>query len=457
MKAPRWIVLGMLLGAASPAMAGFEEGLAAYQRAEFATAARELADGAQKKDPRAMYLLADMYREGKGVDMDYSRAVALMKEAVALGFAPAALDLARAYGGGWGGLQQDPAEAVRLITFAAERGMAQAQYVLANVLLEGKQVPQDNAAGIAWLRRAAEAGHAEAQHLLYLQLFIGQRVQRDLPDAMTWLQRSAKAGHVPALVDLGLAYFNGHGVVKNETEAAKWLRAAADKGHPEALGRLGWMHYGGRGVPRDTGESVKLLRRAADAGDPFGQYYLGLVLLNDKSMLNAREGMEWLRKAAGAGYANAQGKLADYYFRGEHVAKDMCASCGWTRRAAEQEHLDGMFGLGVCYYDGIGGISKDLAQAARWFRKAAERGALSAQARLARMLGEGKGVARDRVEAVAWMHAAATGARGQEAGVGWLKERDELLSALPEADRSRALTRGDEYARKYSTPEALKR
>ena len=50
----------------------------------------------------------------------------------------------------------------------------------------------------------------------------------------------------------------------------------------------------------------------------------------------------------------------------------------WTRKAAEQGHIESWYNLGVSYHDGEG-VPKDYVEAEKWFRKAAEQGHFGAQ------------------------------------------------------------------------------
>jgi len=45
----------------------------------------------------------------------------------------------------------------------------------------------------------------------------------------------------------------------------------------------------------------------------------------------------------------------------------------WARKSAEQAHEEAQFGLGWCYYRGIG-VSKDQTEAIMWLRKSAQQG-----------------------------------------------------------------------------------
>ncbi len=65
----------VLIGLAAPAWAGFDEGVAAYNRGDYATALREWRPLAEQGDASAQLNLGSMYDAGVGVSQDYAEAV----------------------------------------------------------------------------------------------------------------------------------------------------------------------------------------------------------------------------------------------------------------------------------------------------------------------------------------------------------------------------------------------
>ena len=63
-----------MLGLAAPAWAGFDEGDAAYDRGDYATALREFHSLAEQGHAKAQWRLGAMYTDGRGVPQDYVQA-----------------------------------------------------------------------------------------------------------------------------------------------------------------------------------------------------------------------------------------------------------------------------------------------------------------------------------------------------------------------------------------------
>ena len=72
---------GFTLGLTAPAWAGVNEGVAAYNRGDFATALREWRPLAEQGVAEAQFNLGLMYYDGEGVPQDYAEAVKWYRKA----------------------------------------------------------------------------------------------------------------------------------------------------------------------------------------------------------------------------------------------------------------------------------------------------------------------------------------------------------------------------------------
>jgi len=111
------------------------------------------------------------------------------------------------------------------------------------------------------LEAAANDGNADAQYLLAQLLVTMSNGAEDNASALAWLQRAASGGNADAQYLLGARYERGEGVLPDEAEAVTWYRAAARQGHSEAAERL-------RAIYRDAG--VPMPEDADPARDPQG-------------------------------------------------------------------------------------------------------------------------------------------------------------------------------------------
>ena len=115
------------LSLAAPGLAGpFEDGEAAYERGDYATALRLMHPLAEQGQANAQFSIGIMYAIGKGVRQDYVEAVKWFRKAAEQGDASAQNSLGSMYLNGYGVLQ-DFVEAHKWFNLAAARGNKDAE------------------------------------------------------------------------------------------------------------------------------------------------------------------------------------------------------------------------------------------------------------------------------------------------------------------------------------------
>jgi len=120
----------------------------------------------------------------------------------------------------------------------AERGEANAQYVLGRRYYFGDGVIQDTKKAVAWQTKAANQGHATAQYVLGLLYIAGEGVDQDKQKAVAWISRSAEQGLAEAQYALGMMYENGEDVPRNTQKARELFTKAAMQGNEGAKKQL---------------------------------------------------------------------------------------------------------------------------------------------------------------------------------------------------------------------------
>src|SRR5690606_20405786 len=93
-------------------------------------------------DPDLMAVVAECYKDGKGVNQDYTQAVYWYTKAAERGNPQAMFNLGECYENGQG-VHQDHKQAVSWYTKAAERGNPQAMFNLGVCYANGQGVHQD--------------------------------------------------------------------------------------------------------------------------------------------------------------------------------------------------------------------------------------------------------------------------------------------------------------------------
>lgn len=118
--------------------------------------------------------------------------------------------------------------------------------------------------------------------------------------------------------------------------------------------------------------------------------------------------LEELQQDADGGDAKAQFALADRYYAGDGVLKDLPKALSLYTAAAAQGHARAHYLLGTMYGAGVG-VRPDLKRAFEHYQAGAQAGDPDGMRALAFCYRDGDGVAKDGAQAVAWFQRAAAG------------------------------------------------
>ena len=175
----------------------------------------------------------------------------------------------------------------------------------------------------------------------------------------------------------------------------------------------------------------------------YAQFNLGRAYNNGRGVEQSDEkAVEWFRRAANQGDADAQFELGCAYDSGKGVKKDAEEAVKWYRKAAEQGDADGACSLGQSLLFGIG-IEKDEGAAFHWFQCAAEGKEEPALAWLGYCYDFGAGTPVDKKKAETFFSKLEDPAFGYN-GIAWgLFEASRASEALPFAENAVAAFRKD--------------
>ncbi len=310
----------------------------AWQRGDFVFVRKELERLANEDGTAlAQYRYGRVLLEGTGGPRDPQQAIAWLEKAVAQNSAPAATLLARVFLSQ--GPLRDAERAASLLSSAAARGEAEAQYYLGLLLQSGTGIEQDAARAFDWFLAASEEGNALSQY------------------------------------ELSKAYSRGLGTEKNNEEALRWLKEAAANGMSDAQYFLANALDNGAGVQKDTAQALDWFRRAAEAGQAQAQRDLGTKYLMgaDGVEPNGAEALRWLEASAKAGDRSAMHNLGIAYTAGDVIAQDYALALYWYERASSEQLGRSTLALGQLYATGKG-TAQDLVKAVALFDLAAQQG-----------------------------------------------------------------------------------
>ncbi|MDR1297957.1 MAG: sel1 repeat family protein [Deltaproteobacteria bacterium] len=192
---------------------------------------QDLISRAEANETWAMMILANLYQSNtNAIKQNFGNALAWFQKAAAAGVTEAYLNIGDSYELGLG-TAPDINKAVENFQLASEKGLAQADFKLATLYLNGIDIPQDPAKGLVYLDKAVKANFNAAIMLqgaiLYSGLF-GQA--RDLTKAKDFFQAAANQGNPVAMLRLGTMNNAGEGLEVNKAQALKWFLLAKEFG-----------------------------------------------------------------------------------------------------------------------------------------------------------------------------------------------------------------------------------
>jgi len=240
-----------------------DDAYGAYQRGWYLTAFELALKRAQAGDAAAQTLIAEIYDKGRGIPRDGKEAAAWYELAARAGNHQAQFAYAVKLLDGRD-IRIDRRAARELMEKAALAGLPAASFNYAQMLVG------DNAAGIVealpFYRRAAEAGVADAAYAMAQFHAEGIGVAKDDVEARRWLGEAARAGFDTAQVELGIWLANGRGGEKDEKAAYGWMERAARGGNAIAQNRLAKMLVLGIGTEPDPAQAAAWHMLARKAG-----------------------------------------------------------------------------------------------------------------------------------------------------------------------------------------------
>lgn len=160
-----FLSISLLFLVAGRGYAGYDEGVAAYEREDYVTALRELMPVAKSGDAYAQGYVGVIYQYGLGVPSNLEKAVHWYGKAAKNGDSMSQRILGDLHAEGtWG--KRDYVAAAQWYELAAKAGDKDAQRKLGNLYLEGHGVGRDYNVAAKWLQQAAWQDDSEARKIL---------------------------------------------------------------------------------------------------------------------------------------------------------------------------------------------------------------------------------------------------------------------------------------------------
>ena len=228
------------------------------------------------------------------------------------------------------------------------------------------------AAATQYIQAAARQGFGEAVYDQAMLLTPRDQAQQRLD----LLHQAAGQKFVPAMLQLAEEYFLSSQTFERRADAQALIQEAAELDTAAKL-RLAeyYLHEDERftnitGYDKDVDKAIQLYYEIAQACDGRGALRLSELaeFKHKPNALDPATALDWLELAGELGLAEAQGRLAEYYFKS---GSSLDKAITWGERAAANANVTGLIVLGNIYYQGDG-VKKDYDKAMQYFIQALE-------------------------------------------------------------------------------------
>lgn len=286
---------------------------------------------AREGDVASSYALGVWWAEGMPGWVDLERAVSAYRWAAEHGCIRSKVELAGLMIAGKG-MERDSNGAARLLSEAIEAGDVEAMADLGTILLRGtKELSPDVGQAIRWLGRAVDAGNTNAKAVLGRHLAESSE-RADHERAKLLLESAVQAGSVASAHSLTYLIEKVPNLWSQPKQHDR-LIACAEMGVTDAMMML---------AKEEPDRDVRLfwLECAHQDGDVFPSFALGSELWEQNTKAETAEAIACWKFASKSGSAEATRVLADLYYTGSRVKRDLRKAAHYLDLLADNGDLE---------------------------------------------------------------------------------------------------------------------
>lgn len=318
-------------------------------------------------EPRAQYLVSQMYSKGEGVRQDFAQSILWCEKAANGGDLDAQLYMAEMYDKGEV-LDVNLQKSVEWYRIVADKGNAKASFKLGKMYFDGRGVPQDYAKAFSLYTKAAEKGYIPAMESLAVCYINGRGCSRDERQAEKYLSMAVERGSDNSVELLASLYMNADSKVHSSAKAMNLLEKEVSLGHTQSMLILSRLYLSGDEVPKNISKGLKLLERVVAEGNREALYELGMIYYEGKIVdRNYRRAVALINDSAQQNYVKALYMMGIFCYRGIGMISKTGDAFDYFRRAGELGYIKAYLALGQMYEKGIGGVC-DYHEAANYYR-----------------------------------------------------------------------------------------
>lgn len=183
-------------------------------------------------------------------------------------------------------------------------------------------------------KKLAEQGDAKSQNALGNGYEYGFWGETNLKQAEYWYRKAANQNYIKAIHNLGLSIF----LQKRYKEAFPYFEKAASMNHADSVNMLGAYYSEGVLFDQNYEKALDYFRKAIeiDENNASAQFNIGQAYYNGAGVeQDYKHAFEWYVKSANQDYSLAQIQLAEMYFSGKGVNKNITKAIEIIKPLAE--------------------------------------------------------------------------------------------------------------------------
>jgi uncharacterized protein len=410
----------------------YELGL--HFKQDYSVAADLYLKAAEKGYPKGQIAYAKLLLEGNGVKKDVFEAEKWIELAAQQGNKEAKLMHAQHLVG-----ESNYDKAFEVYVAEAQKGIADAQFNLGVLSLNGQGTKKDHQKAFLYFLLAADQEHVEACNCLGHMFQEGLGCEENEEQALYWFDKAAAHGCMDSQVSAAKLHLkiktSGTEFETNEQVASRLYNEAAEHGNLEAQLVLATLAERKQGAVQ---KALKWYLKAAQQGDVDAMMHIGDIFFYGKGIKQSHlDAGRWYKLAANLNYPEAQKNLGFMFYYGLGVTRSYQEAERWYVLAAENNNAKAQYYLGKMFLRGVatGGKEQCFEHAAFWLHKSAEQGEANAQFNLARLYANGQGVVESVEKSKEWAQKAA--AQGHDGALELLKVLDPSSKVGKEKDKNK--------------------
>ena len=274
-----------------------------------------------------------MYKSALTME-DYKVAFEYLQMASEKGWLDADVLIAQMYRDGLG-VDRSIGDYEKKLIYASEGGHPKAMSMLAEAYLEGKFIEKDNQKAFQWYLRSASTGNMKSQYQVAVMLSSGIGCEKDENAAKQWFARYSST----ALNDSRKIAMDTMRARRADIDISNdMLKSMSKSFHPQSMVALASKYDSGNGFKKNRDASKDLLEKAALAGGNPRTRLAEFYLEGDEN--SKKKAFELLSSAAAFGDGGAMYRLAMMYKDGICCEADDTKYRMYMRMAAERGNRD---------------------------------------------------------------------------------------------------------------------